>query len=100
MNGIPTVDELFKKYSNLCQFEEGGSEYLVDKEDFKTALIEFTKLHVEAALEEASKNAYVEYIDLKTNEIFDYTDVITDDDVGANVNKSSILNAYPVENIK
>jgi hypothetical protein len=63
-------------------------------------LIEFTKLHVKAALKAANKNAYVEYIDLNTNEIFDYTDVITDDNVEANVNKKSILNAYPLKNIK
>jgi hypothetical protein len=61
---------------------------------------DFAKLHVEAALKAASENAYVEYIDLDTNEIFDYTDVITDDNVGADVNKKSILNAYPIENIK
>ena len=34
---------LFKKYSNLCQFEEGEPEYLLDKEDFKAAIIEYQK---------------------------------------------------------
>ena len=33
-------------------------------------------------------------------EIFDYTDVIFDANVGADVNKKSILNAYPLTNIK
>lgn len=63
-------------------------------------MIEFAKLKVQEALIKASKNAYVEFIDLTNNEVFDYTDVITDDNVGANVNKNSILNAYPFDNIK
>ena len=63
-------------------------------------MIEFAKIHVEAALKEASEKASVEYTDLTSGEIFDYTDVITDDNVGADVNKDSILNAYPLKNIK
>jgi len=81
------------------------AEEFLKKEDIykysvKDLLIEFAKLHVEAALKAASKKASVEYVDLTNNEIFDYTDVITDDSVGADVNKNSILNAYPLENIK
>jgi len=63
-------------------------------------MIGFAKLHVKAALKSASEKAYVEYVDLETNEIFDYTDVITDDNVGADVNVKSILKAYPLNNIK
>jgi hypothetical protein len=69
-------------------------------DDTVVIMRDYAKLHVEEALKAASENAYVEYIDLNTNEIFDYTDVITDDNVGADVNKKSILNAYPIENIK
>lgn len=81
------------------------AEEFLKKEDIykysvKDLLIEFAKLHVEVALKAASKKASVEYVDLTNNEIFDYTDVITDDSVGADVNKNSILNAYPLENIK
>lgn len=47
---IPTADELFKKWSELYHFEEGPPEYLIDKEDFKNALTEFTRLHVETAM--------------------------------------------------
>ena len=68
--------------------------------DQAIAMIEFAKLHVKEALKQASEEAFVEYIDLNTDEIFDYTDVITDDDVGVNVNKDSILNAYPLDLIK
>ena len=63
-------------------------------------MIEFAKMHVTAALKEASEKAYVEYVDLETEEIFDYTDVITDDGVGADVNKNSILNSYSLHKIK
>ncbi len=63
-------------------------------------MIDFAKYHVQAALGKASEKSYVEYIDLQTGETFDYTDVITDDNVGADVNIESILNAYPLSNIQ
>ena len=74
-------------------FDEGNFNNVTDM------LIEFAKMHVQEALKQANEKAFVEYIDLNTDEIFDYTDVITDDNVGANVNKESILNAYSLENI-
>jgi hypothetical protein len=43
----PTAEELFKDYAELCQFEEGPNEYMVDKESFIEALNKFAKLHVE-----------------------------------------------------
>ena len=75
-------------------FDEGNFNNVTDM------LIEFAKMHVQEALKQASEKAFVEYIDLTTDEIFDYTDVITDGDVEANVNKDSILNAYPLDLIK
>jgi len=44
---MTTAKDLFDRYSILYQFEEGSPEYLIDKEDFNTALIEFAKLHVQ-----------------------------------------------------
>ena len=64
------------------------------------AMIEFAKMHVQEALKLASENSFVEYIDLETNEKFDYTDVLVDDNISADVNKDSILNAYPLDLIK
>lgn len=93
MEKIPTAENFLKDF-------ELGETGKVDIEDAKQAIIEFAKLHVEAALKAASEKSYVEYIDLETKEVFDYTDVITDDGVGADVNKNSILNSYPLENIK
>jgi hypothetical protein len=58
MKTLEEAAELFKDYAELCQFEEGPNEYMVDKESFIEALKEFTKMHVEAALKEASKVAF------------------------------------------
>jgi hypothetical protein len=80
MSKIPTAEDLFEKYSNLCQFEEGLNEYMMDKEDFKEAYMEGVKLHVEAALKEANAKAKNCHIDEIIN--------------------NEILNAYPLENIK
>lgn len=84
------------------EFLRNSSVTSSDRHDFlskQELMIEFAKMHVQEALKQASEKAFVEYIDLNTDETFDYTDVITDDDVEANVNKDSILNAYPLENI-
>lgn len=57
----------------------------------KTALLGFAKLHVEAALKEASKKA-----ECCTDAIVDLGHTI----IEAYVEKDSILNAYPLTNIK
>ena len=92
-------DELFK-----TPLTEEEKHYYIDRiithDDYIKGMIEFAKMHVQEALKQASENSFVEYIDLNTDEIFDYTDVIADDDVGVNVNKDSILNAYSLKNIK
>jgi hypothetical protein len=54
------------------------------EEGVQEAMIEFTKLHVEAALKAASENAESYVIGGLTSE----------------VERSSILTAYPLENIK
>lgn len=57
----------------------------------KTALLGFAKLHVEAALKEASKKA-----ECCTDAIVDLGHTI----IEAYVEEDSILNAYPLTNIK
>ena len=54
-NKIPTTEELFNKYKEHVALTEGHYDYLIEKEEFKTALIEFAKYHVERALKEAVK---------------------------------------------
>ena len=64
----------------------------VSKHDALEAMIEFAKLHVEAALKEASEKA-------KTFDI--YNESCGDVECKVTfIKKDSILNAYPLENIK
>ena len=93
MSKIPTVEEILIKESILLKtIEESGNfplnltrdTHIQTAKDIKKAMIEFAKLHVEAALEEANRKVIVTYY---------Y-------DEGIRVNKDSILNAYPLTNIK
>lgn len=80
-NKTPTAQEYIKKFyeENIFSNLKNRSEYL---------MIEFAKMHVKAALEAAFENAKV----------------ITHYDVGGyasnDVVDTSILNSYPLENIK
>ena len=76
MSKIPTAEEflLLNNFKNNTE-----------------AMIEFAKLHVQAALKEASKNAKC-----SDDAIVDLGHTIID----AYVEKDSILNAYPLTNIK
>lgn len=85
MSNIPTAEEFA---NNIYQ------EYPVSKE-IHSLMIEFTKLHVEAALKAASENADADftYLGDDLREIgAEYIEVY--------VITSSILNAYPLSNIK
>lgn len=84
---IPTTEQFFEKYSSSYQFEEGDPEYLIDKLDFKEVMIEFAKLHVEAALKEAVYKAETITIDVHGQDT-------------CNIDEDSILNSYPLDNIK
>lgn len=78
MNKIPTAEEFLKK----------NIDYVLEidaKNDVEEAMIEFAKLHVEAALKAASEDAHTK-------------DVPYTDDV--EVDKDSILNSYSIDNIK
>jgi len=75
---IPTAEEFLKR-------DESG---VYNEIDIIHAMIEFTKLHVEAALKAASENATV-------NTEPDYRG-----GEWSIVDTDSILNAYPLDNIK
>lgn len=81
---IPTAEEFFNQYSNLYQFEEGDPEYLIDKEDFKSSIIEFAKLHV--------KEAVREYIRLSHDR--------ASPEVVGDLTKGFLEICYQIENIK
>lgn len=70
----------------LKQFELGNTGK-IDIEDAEEALIEFAKMHVEAALKEASENVK-------------WSEQITMQGLQITINKGLILNAYPLSNIK
>jgi saccharopine dehydrogenase-like NADP-dependent oxidoreductase len=76
---IPTAEEFLRQKP----FING-----MTRDDQRVAMIEFAKLHVAAALNEAANEADVTVIDV------DMTGVIW----GVDVN--TILKAYPLENIK
>ena len=70
---IPTAEEFYKQTTGC----------VMNHRDVKTAMIEFAKLHVEASLKEASENVIID------GHPFEYE-----------LDKNSIINAYPLENIK
>ena len=76
MSKIPTAEEFYKQTTGC----------VMNHRDIKIAMIEFAKLHVEAALKEAEKET-VKHISKTILELNMY-------------NKNSILKSYPLENIK
>ena len=62
-----------------------------DRVFFKEDILKAMKESCSQCLDLAAENAWYEYEDLETGEIFDYTDVMTDDMVGVNIDKDSIL---------
>ncbi len=88
---IPTAEEFLKK-EELVTYIKGQKAWL---SNVKSYMIEFAKLHVEAALKIASEKATTtvhKHIHDK-DEIDGYILIEI-------INKDSILNAYPLENIK
>jgi hypothetical protein len=83
MNKIPTAKEFYKEITGC----------VINHKDIETTIIEFAKLHVQEALKEASEEATITYeIHEDKNTGIEYTAKV--------INKDSILNAYPLENIK
>ncbi len=88
MSKISTAEEILLKQGVTKSPISGLETYL--KSNAKNAMIEFAKLHVEAALKEASENAFI------TN----HNPTLDDDRFYKKTDKNSILNAYPLTNIK
>lgn len=84
MNKLPTAEELLNNYRFKAGEHIGNSDFDVMIEYAK----KFAEIHVEAALKEASEKA-------KFKESFS-----GDEYNGLIINKQSILNAYPKENIR
>ncbi len=80
---IPTAEEFLDK--------EQKGYLMLSKKEFTDIMNSYAKLHVEAALQSASEQARA-----TTRSNGEWISSNTD----ASVNKSSILNAYPLTNIK
>lgn len=76
MSRIPTAEEFYKQTTGC----------VMNHRDVKTAMIEFAKMHVEAALKEALESIPC---------LGSSTDIPSYEDV-----EEAVLNAYPLENIK
>lgn len=79
---LPTANEKLKSTfynGSFIEIHSGDADYIME------IMIEFARLHVEEALKQASENVELQ--------IIKYTD-------DYEVDKSSILNVYPLENIK
>jgi hypothetical protein len=81
-NNLPTAEEFFTSVVGENPDEFNG--YI------KECMIEFAKLHVEAALKEVSKKAVL------TDEV---CDVLQEHWFDEYIDKDSILNAYPLDKI-
>jgi hypothetical protein len=87
MEKIPTAEELIEtSYFHLHLDTDS-----ICLGSIRDAMIEFAKLHVEAALKEASENGQA-FVNGNGEWI--------SSNVTAFINKDSILNSYPLENIE
>ncbi len=96
-SNTPTAEEFLKNFNE----KEGNIDKLYYDSYVKKSMIEFAKLHVEAALEAASCNAILASYDNKANKPGESLfKTITSNDVEWRPCSESILNAYPLKNIK
>jgi len=94
---IPTA----KEFLIVGKYKDSLGNLLMYAPQAQTAMIQFAKLHVEAALKAASENVRLEIDNPITKEIMQkiYSGEIKEYKISS-VNKDSILNAYPLEQIK
>lgn len=94
MKKIPTAEEVYRQITGC----------VINHSDIKTAMIEFAKLHVEAALKEASEKAFAQSshsnFTSKDRQLYGKQGLICVHLGEVSVNEESILNSYPLSNIK
>lgn len=98
MNKIPTAEEVRFNYRYKENRRLTGS---LSTSQEKEMMIEFAKLHVEAALEIASNNASIleNGKNIGNNYTWDAYNA-SNKDIEYCIDKESITKAYPLENIK
>lgn len=92
---LPTAEEIRLKYIpngcanlKLLRGGDGKLQFKHEKQVIDEMLIEFAKLHVEAALKAASEVELIDSVDFQSGDVSYYQ------------NDTGILNAYPLTNIK
>lgn len=94
MEKAPKAEE----FLNLLD-ERDGTMWTEDNASIIDALAEFARLHVEAALKSASENVSVLHTNYHGSHKIEFPYGI-DDYSDLHLDKDSILNSYPQENIK
>lgn len=90
-NKLPTAEEFLNEHHQISHYyDDKGKQMVVPDSQVQQAMIEFTKLHVQAALEAAAEQSRLKK-DCVYNDAQECRTV---------VNKQSILNAYPENLIK
>ena len=93
MSKLPTAEEFLIHKGVANPIGEGWRLnlsrdcYVKTEKDIHTAMIEFAKLHVEAALKEVINNAEIDDYDVHGQ-------------YSPSINEDSILNSYSLDNIK
>lgn len=90
MNKIPTAEEFLAEYEQEYFAGDVFGEFAYKSDVAKIALIEFAKLHVEQALKTAAEDAA----------LTDFSFEFMQEGASVAIDKDSILDAYPPENIK
>ena len=92
-----TAEECFNNFVDfeICPLKDYTSKELIN--DTKLAMIEFARLHTEQALKIASEEVYHD-IQIDWCDPYDYS--AGHNGIKGVIAKESILNAYPLENIK
>jgi hypothetical protein len=101
MEKIPTAEDFLQDHHQISHFYDDKTDRMVCfSSDVQKAMIEFAKLHVEAALKAASESRCINMFDKpwKAYSLEPGTKIL--DVVNITVNKNLIINSYPLENIK
>lgn len=78
MNQVPTTEEFLQNHLQISHFYDDKTDRMVCfSDDVQQAMIEFAKMHVQAALKAAAENS-----------------------VKMSATQATIENSYPLENIK
>ena len=93
---IPTAEEVALKIEESASYEQLQNPIIFAS----LVAIQFAKLHVTKALDQAFLNIEMRVSENETNETPSFTDNYDDGYVTITVSKSSILDAYPLDNIK